>query len=106
MTEIANTFAILAVETKLPLGHVRFLQELVDSAAVAVEARAQGGDDFAYAHGVIRAAAIMLSLHHGVTVNEIEDEAERRAKEIFSQGHAVWSREIALFGSHLHFNQA
>lgn len=103
MTEITDTFA---VETKLPLGHVIFLQELVNSAAVAVEAKAVAGTEYPYAQGVIRAAAILLSLHHGVSVNEIEDEAERRAKEIFSQGHAVWSRELAAFGSHLHFNQA
>jgi len=104
MTEITDTFA---VETKLPKGYVIFLQELVNSAAVAVEVRSQGGDgdDYPYANGVIRAAAIMLSLHHGVSVNEIEDAAMCRAKEIFNQGHPVWYPELMTFGSHLHFNQ-
>lgn len=99
-----------ASKSKLPSGIRIFLQELVNCAAVKAEAHRIGREpsfsisSAVYADGIERTAAILLSLHHGVSVNEIEDEADRRAKEIFQTGQD-WRREVKLFTSHVNFNQ-
>lgn len=89
--------------TALRKGERTFLQEIVNSAAVVIVSL-RGEFQVAHAKGAMRTAAILLSLHHGVSVNEIEDEAERRAKEIYQTGQD-WRRELTLFESHMDFNQ-
>jgi hypothetical protein len=96
--------SMMEVKTELPEGHRIFLQELCNSAAVASHARALSGTEYPFANGIMRAAAILLSLHHGVSVNEIEDDARLRATRIFSYGQD-WRREIQLFQNHVNFNQ-
>jgi len=88
----------------IPVGRRAFLQELVDSAAVRIEAKAHGGaEGDPYAKGIMRTAAILLSLHHGISVEQVEWEAEQRAQQIFSMGQD-WRRELRLFDSHVAFN--
>jgi len=92
-------------EYKLRPGMRIFLQELVNCAAVVEQVKASVPDCASpYARGVMRTAAILLSLHHGVSVNEIEDAAYQRAKEILRTGQD-WRRELRLFQSHIDFNQ-
>jgi len=88
----------------IPTGRRIFLQELVNSAAVRIEAKRLGGEaGDPYAKGIMRTAAILLSLHHGISVDEVEWEAEQRAQQVFSMGQD-WRRELRLFDSHVKFN--
>jgi hypothetical protein len=80
-----------------------FLQELANSAAVRMEAMAHSGMTDLYASGVLQACAIPLSLHHGVSSDEIIEEAKARAKQIFQNGED-WRREVHLFGTLIRYN--
>jgi hypothetical protein len=88
----------------LPVTICTFLQELANAAAVKVEGDARSGVDSLYAMGVLRTCSIPLSLHHGVAAAEVQEEAIRRAKEIFSTGQD-WQRELKLYKSLLRYNQ-
>jgi hypothetical protein len=81
-----------------------FLIELCNSAAVKCEAATRGGDEDKYARGVMRSAAIALSLHFGISTEEVEWEAKQRALQIFSQGQD-YHRELQLFSTLVEFNR-
>jgi hypothetical protein len=81
-----------------------FLTELCNAAAVKCEAAARGGDEDKYARGTMRAAAIPLSLHFGISTEEVEWEAKQRALQIFSMGQD-YHRELKLFSTLVEYNR-
>jgi len=98
MEQIAPSF-------QLPDATRIFLTELCNSAAVKCEAAARGGDEDKYARGVMRSAAIPLSLHFGISTEEVEWEAKQRALQIFSMGQD-YRRELHLFRTLVEYNRS